>query len=103
MDRPVIVLASPELLRKQDIILVVACSTHPRKQDVPRFPVPSRHENEETGLPQECWALPRWYFSMNRFRLTELKGSCPEPLFATILEAVLKQMDADEKAHGAGG
>jgi mRNA-degrading endonuclease toxin of MazEF toxin-antitoxin module len=102
-DRPVIVLASPESLRRQDSILVVACSTHPRRQDVPRFAVPSRHESEETGLPQTCWALPRWYLKINRFRLTELRGSCPEPLFAAILSAVLTQMEADEKAHDTGG
>ncbi len=45
-----IVLASPEALRKQDIILVVACSTHPRKQDVPRFAVPSRYEAKKRGF-----------------------------------------------------
>ena len=93
--RPIIVLSPPEELRTQDIIKVVACSTHPRKKDVPRFPVPSRDECVETGLPQKCWALPRWHLNINRFRLTDLKGNCPLPLFIQIFEAVLNQIESE--------
>jgi mRNA-degrading endonuclease toxin of MazEF toxin-antitoxin module len=99
-DRPVIVLSSPAMLRasKTDPVLVVACSTHPRKRDVPRFELPTRHEDSETGLPKKCWAIARWYLPINRFRLTTVTGKCPEPLFNESLIAVLAQMDADQRA-----
>ena len=96
-DRPIIVIASPEELRAEDFVLVVACSTHPRTQDVPRYAVPTRFEAIETGLPKPCWAIRRWYFRVNRFRLTDLKGVCPEPLFTTIASAVLDQIDIDSQ------
>ncbi|HZK82047.1 MAG TPA: type II toxin-antitoxin system PemK/MazF family toxin [Humisphaera sp.] len=97
-DRPVIVLAAPETLRAADFILVVACSTHPRERDIPRFEVPSRQQAEETGLPKNCWAIARWYLKINRFRLTQVKGTCPEPIFTPILKAVLEQIDLDTNA-----
>ena len=95
-DRPIIVLATPESLAKDDIILVVACSTHPRKKDKNRILVPSRHTEPETGLPSDCWAIPRWYFEINRFRLKVLKGNCPLKLFVEVLKAAAAQQEQDE-------
>jgi mRNA-degrading endonuclease toxin of MazEF toxin-antitoxin module len=95
-DRPVIVLSTGEMLRTQNFALVVACSTHPREQDQPRFHIPSRRQVPDTGLPVDCWALPRWYIRINPYRLTVTKGTCPEALFVRILSATLAQMDADE-------
>ena len=52
-DRPVIVLATAEMLRGNGPVLIVACTTHPRRHDDRRFRIPSRHEASETGLPHE--------------------------------------------------
>ena len=57
--------------------MVIAGTTTPRPKDMPRFRIPSRQENQETGLSQTCWALPRWYLRINPYRLKELKGNCP--------------------------
>jgi mRNA-degrading endonuclease toxin of MazEF toxin-antitoxin module len=95
-DRPIIVLDSPSHLRTAGIIRVVACSTHPRKRDMQRILIPNRHVVPGTGLPKDCWAIPRWYLNINRFRLTDLKGTCPEQLFVKVLLAVEKQIATDE-------
>jgi mRNA-degrading endonuclease toxin of MazEF toxin-antitoxin module len=97
-DRPVIVLSSPKALQTGEFPLIVACTTHPRARDMPRFAIPTRQENPETGLPVRCWAVPRWYLPINPFRLKTLKGTCPEALFADILKAVLDQMDKDDQS-----
>lgn len=97
-DRPVIVLASPESLAVDHIILIVACSTHPRVQDNPRILIPSRHSEPDTGLPDDCWALPRWHMKINRFRLRDLKGNCPTPLFVRVLTEVLAQVSKEKDA-----
>src|SRR6185437_15613583 len=99
-DRPVIVLSSPKLLQAREFPLVVACTTHPRKNDQPRFLVPSREKEPETGLPKDCWALPRWYMPINPFRLTALKGTCPMELFNAIFAAVMAQIETDANKHG---
>src|SRR6185437_10296123 len=77
-DRPVIVLSTPQMLRSMNTVVVVACTTHPRKKDPTTFRVPSKSECTETGLPKACWAIPRWYLNVNRYRMTILKGKCPE-------------------------
>lgn len=92
-DRPVIIIETPDVLRHADMVEIVACSTHPRRQDKPRFKVPSRHTEPDTGLPDDCWALPRWYLKINRHRLKTLKGNCPLAIFEDIFEAVLDEKD----------
>jgi hypothetical protein len=42
---------------------------------------------------------------INRYRLTDLKGNCPEPLFLQIMEAVLVEIEkaeARERPSSAG-
>lgn len=91
-DRPVIVLSTPEMLRKAaEPVLIVACTTHPRRKDVPRFEIPM---TSETGLRKKCWALPKWFLTINGYRLQQFKGNCPEPLFGDIFEAVMAAMDS---------
>jgi hypothetical protein len=65
--RPVIVMDSPGMLKAGDRPNIVACTTHPRRKDQPRFEIPPRGEDPQTGLPETCWAVPRWYFDVNRF------------------------------------
>jgi hypothetical protein len=96
-DRPIIVWESPNALRTANIIKVLACSTHPRSEDKGCILIPSRHVEPETGLPKQCWAIPRWYLNINRFRLKDLKGNCPETLFVCILKAIHAQIAIDEK------
>src|SRR5580704_4875288 len=91
-DRPVIVLTNPAAMPRGDFPLIVACTTSPREKDVPRFEIPSRKVNADTGLPQTCWALPRWYLPINPFRLTVLKGNCPLEIFEPPLAATLAQI-----------
>ncbi len=100
-DRPVIVLSTAEMLKSGRFARVVACSTHPRKRDVPRILIPDRRQEPATGLPRKCWALPRWYLQINPHRLRTLSGSCPEPLFAHVQSAVMAQVEADTKAAEA--
>jgi len=98
-DRPVIVLSPNQLLKRPNSVLVVACTTHPRPRDIPRFEVPSRKILPATGLSKTCWAVPRWYLDVNPYRLTELRGVCPEPLFGQIFAATMKQMDEDQQKN----
>jgi hypothetical protein len=97
--RPVIVLSPPAHLCAKAEVLVVGCTCHPRDKDHPRFAIPSRHKAPETGLPQECWALPRWYLPINRFRLKDLAGKCPDASFDAIIKAVDEQMEHDAQEH----
>lgn len=93
-DRPVIVLQKLSFNRSSRPVLVVACSTRPRKNEMD-FRLPDRREDPRTGLSRECWAIPRWYLHVNPHRLNERSGRCPDELFNDLLEAVLDRMDSD--------
>ena len=57
-------------------IVVVACSTSIRETETDRIRLPSQADTPScrTGLPRECWAVPRWYFPVERTRLTDYRG-----------------------------
>lgn len=93
--RPVIVISTPYMLTRSGPARVVACTTKPRERDRPRYRIPPRDEVYDTGLPRECWALPRWYLNVNQFRLNTFSGNCPATIFLPMWHATLAQMDSD--------
>jgi mRNA-degrading endonuclease toxin of MazEF toxin-antitoxin module len=96
-SRPVVVISTPEQIKAGVVVLVAACTTHPRPKDPRRFKIVDRTVNPTTGLSKTCWALPRWYLLVNPFRLKTLAGNCPSDVLARLIAAVLVQVENDRQ------
>ncbi len=73
--RPVVVVSTPEELRKASKpIVIMAISTSTLDPD--RIPLPNTQDNPNTksGLPHRCWAVPRWYLAIRSERLIDTAG-----------------------------
>lgn len=93
-DRWVVVISpSDELAAGASVVEVVAISASITEQEADRIPLPNRETTTPctTGLPRACWAVPRWHFNFNRYRLMVKTGAVPPEILHDILVAVLQR------------
>ena len=84
-----------------DPVTVVACSASVRESERDRIRLPSEADtpNCRTGLPRQCWAVPRWYFPVERNRLTDYRGYLSRQ---RLKDVILAYLIRDEEARSKG-
>ena len=82
-NRPVIVIDDPATLKGGGRVMVLAFSTKDRGESGQVFVAPT----PTNGLKKPSWAIPRWYFLVNRSQLNEPKGRITGKLLTDILLA----------------
>jgi len=93
-DRPVIVVDDPKTLKGGGPVIVIACSTKSRQSETDRIALPDKGAIPQTksGLNRPTWAIPRWFFPVERARLNEYKGHLTGSLLKAVIRAYLNRV-----------
>ena len=74
--RPVVVVSTPEMLKRGEIVVVVACTSSALPSDAEAIELPNtaRTPQARSGLNRRTWAVPSWWLATRRERLTDYAG-----------------------------
>lgn len=103
--RPVVVVSTPSQLAGGGDVTVVACTTSPLSSQTDAVELPNRPRTPQTksGLPRQTWAVPQWYLSVRRTRLTDRAGYVTGLPLRRVLEAFTEVYLAARRQPGTGG
>lgn len=86
--RPVIVLDSAEVPGAEPLHVITVATTTSEGIDEDAVRI-------EYGLPEPCWALPRWLLLIHRTRLGAYAGRIEGPVLERLTNAVLDRFGTD--------
>jgi hypothetical protein len=92
--RPVIVVSSAAMLRRGELVLVVACTTSVLASDTEAIELPNttRTPQARSGLSRATWAVPSWWLATTPQRLTEYPGFIRGDLLRRLVAAASKRI-----------
>jgi len=101
--RPVVVVSTADMLRREELVVVVACTSSALPSDTEAIELPdtSRTPQARSGLNRRTWAVPSWWLPVRRERLSEYAGFIRGDVLRRVVGAEFQHIA--RQGQGPGG